>query len=158
MLTAAILAVPAFTSPFMVVSKIGRSNTELAGSGSLALWDHGMVLLSSWVMWTMLLAPCLLLLAATLIILSRHFGQRPRALESLQIVVRVMRRWSMPEVYVLSVLVALIRLGAVVDVRLGVGFYCYTAMAAATLLAWRSFDFNPMAQTIAKSPDPEARG
>jgi paraquat-inducible protein A len=141
--TGIILMVPAFCLPFMTVSKFGQAQVELAGSGAMALWGHGMSLLSVWTLWCMLLAPVFMLLAAAAIVLLRHRGIAPPALRGLQVTIGAMRRWSMPEVYVLAVLVALIRLGAVVDVRLGPGFWCYGAMSLAILLAWRSFEFEP---------------
>ncbi|MCF3649991.1 paraquat-inducible protein A [Synoicihabitans lomoniglobus] len=153
-LTGIILWVPAFCLPFMTVSKFGQSQVELAGSGALALWDHGMPLLSVWTFWCVWLAPSLMLLAGAAIVLPRHQGISPPALRWLRVTIGVMRRWSMPEVYVLAVLVALIRLGAVVDVNLGAGFWSYAAMSLAILLAWRSFEFEPTELARTESAHP----
>jgi paraquat-inducible protein A len=51
----------------------------------------------------------------------------------------------MPEVQVLAVLVALTKLGHVVDVTIGWGFWCYAAMSVALLFAWRGVDVDSVA-------------
>jgi len=46
----------------------------------------------------------------------------------------------MPEVQVLAVLVAIAKLGSLITIRTGPGFWCYGAMSVALLIAFRSFD------------------
>lgn len=58
----------------------------------------------------------------------------------------------MPEVQVLAVIVALLKLGNLVTVTIGAGFWCYGAMSLALLLAWHSFEF----QSAARVRDDEA--
>jgi paraquat-inducible protein A len=55
--------------------------------------------------------------------------------------------WAFPEVQVLAVFVAIMRLGRVVDIEIGPGFWCYCAMAFFLVLAQRSFDFEVLEPT-----------
>jgi paraquat-inducible protein A len=49
--------------------------------------------------------------------------------------------WAIPEVQVLAVLVAFMKLRSVVDIKIGPGFWCYSAMALSLLMAQRSVNF-----------------
>jgi paraquat-inducible protein A len=62
-------------------------------------------------------------------------------------VARVLQHWAIPEVQVLAILVALMKLGSVVEVTIGPGFWCYCAMALSLLIAQHSFDFDSAATT-----------
>jgi paraquat-inducible protein A len=64
----------------------------------------------------------------------------------------VLERWAIPEVQVLAVLVALMKLGNVVSVTIGPGFWCYCAMGLSLLIARHSFDFE------SESPPSKAGG
>jgi len=86
-------------------------------------------------------------LLATLAVLhtSSRLGWQNDDLHFLFRVARVLQHWAIPEVQVLAVLVALMKLGSVVEVTIGPGFWCYCAMALSLLIAQHSFDFDSAA-------------
>ncbi len=139
-LTGLLLALPAATLPFITVSKIGHLQVNLLYSGAAALWESGMRILSTWVFLCGILAPLLLFILLALLIAGTPDRDR-RVHSRLLRAAHALEHWAMPEVHVLAVLVALIKLGALVDVSIGPGFWCYTAMAIVLALAWRSFEF-----------------
>jgi paraquat-inducible protein A len=51
--------------------------------------------------------------------------------------------WAMPEVQVLGVLVSFFKLGAIVNARIGPGFWCYAVGAFCMLMAWRLHTLQP---------------
>jgi paraquat-inducible protein A len=141
-LTGLILAVPALTLPFITVAKFGNVRVTLASSGAGALWQGGMPFLAVWIFICGVLGPVLLFAALTLLIAAR-VSPGHRTHRRLASAAHALEHWAMPEVHVLAVLVALIKLGTLANVFIGPGFWCYTAMAVVLLLAWRSFEYEP---------------
>ena len=151
-ITALILAVPAFVLPFVTVGKLGSERTGHLLSGARALQAEDMPLLSVWVALCAGIAPVLMLVALAVHSLPPHFGQTWRWTRGLKHAAVALEEWAMPEVYVLAVLVALTKLGSVVEVEIEPGFWCYVAMSIMLLIAWRNFHLGPASFS---SPEPE---
>lgn len=137
-LTAVILAVPAAEFPLVTVRKFGAERSSYLWSSVTALWQNGMPVVSVWVALCGIMVPLALL--ATLFAAAasaRADGGEHPSLPWLRIA-RALQRWAMPEVQVLAVLVAFVKIGALVDVEPGAGLWFYAAMACALLVAWRS--------------------
>ncbi len=149
--TALILSVPSLALPFVTVGKLGSERTGYLLSGARALWQENMPLLSLWVWLCAALLPVVLLgLLATLTLPARFSktAPQPRLLRRFAVAIAP---WTMPEVYLLGVLVALTKLGSLVDVKMGPGFWCYAAMSILLLLAWRNFHLGPDAEANART-------
>ena len=140
--TGLLLILPSTLLSFVTVSKLGDEQVSLAFTGVGALWRDGMPLLAVWVLLCGGLAPIFLLCSLAGLLVPDRLGWKPVATERLLRAARAVAYWAIPEVQVLAVLVALAKLGHVVHVTLGPGFWCYAALAVMTMLAWRSFELD----------------
>jgi len=138
-LTGLILAIPAAMLPLVSVSRFGSEHTGLLFCGVRALWNEDMPTLGVWVLICGGVAPALLLVALGGLLISERLGRRLPSLGLLEKVAAAVAEWTMPEVQVLAVLVAVVKIGSVVHIAIGPGLWCYTGMSMAILLAWRSF-------------------
>jgi paraquat-inducible protein A len=146
-ITGLILALPATLLPFVTAGKFGSVRVGLLFTGVEGLWDHGMRWLSIWVFLCGGFGPILLLGVLIALLLPARLGRPELDSDVLRQTAHALAHWAMPEVHVLAVLVALVKLGSLVNVTIGPGFWCYAAMSFMLLLAWRSFDLGTFART-----------
>jgi paraquat-inducible protein A len=135
--TGLLLLLPSMLLPFVTVSKLGDERVGLLFTGVGALWGNGMHMLAVWVLCCGGVAPAFLLLSLAGLLIPQRLGWRPMKARRLVAVARAVAHWAVPDVQVLAVLVALAKLGNVVHVTLGPGFWCYVALAVTTMCAWR---------------------
>ena len=139
--TALVFAVPAVLLPFVTLSKFGNVRSSRLFDATAGLWNAGMRPLAAVVLFCGAVAPLLLmalLLAGRLI---EDGGSKTQVRWTK--IVHLLQHWAMPEVQMLAVLVAFLKLGSLVTVEVGPGLWCYAAMSFAMLVAWRSFELDP---------------
>lgn len=140
-LAAAITLGLANTTPLMSLSALGRhADTTILG-GALMMWTQGQPLTAALVAFCTAIAPAMYLaLMITVLIAVRHppapawVGQLLRLAEHTQV-------WSLPEVMLLGILVALVKIADLATVTAGVGLYSTGALLI--LLASLASGFDP---------------
>lgn len=150
-LTGLILAVPAAVLPFITAGKLGEERISLLFTGVGSLWDGGMRMLALLVLLCGGILPVLLLATLAALHAAARLGWRKGSLHALYPTARFLEHWSIPEVQVLAVFVALMKLGSLVNVTIEPGFWCYCGMSFCLVIAQRTFDF----EAIAPPPLPE---
>jgi paraquat-inducible protein A len=152
-LTGLVLAVPAVLLPFISAGKLGDERTSLLFTSVSSLWNGGMRTLAVLVFLCGGLLPLVLLVTLATLHAPARLGWSTASSRILFRVAHVLEHWAIPEVQVLAVLVALMKLGSLVDVTIGVGFWFYAAMALSLLIAQHSFNFDaPLAATGESRP------
>lgn len=137
-LTGLILGLGAVTLPFIAAEKFGNARTTTLFAGVGQTWVMPMYFIAFWVLLCGAVLPLLLLAG---LVAERLAPPRRRETWWCRLaagVIPAVDHWAIPEVQVLAILVAMIRLGSVINVHLLAGFYFYAGMAVAQLLAWRS--------------------
>ncbi len=140
-LAAAVLYIPANIFPIMTVTSLGTSQSDTILSGVIYLLKHEWPL-AVVVFVASVLVPLLKLTALTYLLLSVQVGWRWRPADRTRLyrITEAIGRWSMVDIYVVTILVALVRLGELASVRAEAGAVFFGAVVVLTIFAAESFD------------------
>ncbi len=139
---AAICYVPANLYPVMEVTSLGRAQADTILSGVVYLALHGTWPLAVILFVASVVVPVLKIVSLGWLAFSVQQGSRwrPRDRTRLYRVVESVGRWSMVDVYVVAILVALVHLGSLASVQARVGALYFGAVVVLTMFAAASFD------------------
>ncbi|MBK1644924.1 hypothetical protein CKO25_09725 [Thiocapsa imhoffii] len=142
LIAAVICYVPANLLPIMTVTSLGQSQSDTIFSGVTYMVNAGMWPLALVIFTASIFVPILKLciLAFLLGSVHRRSAWRPRERTRLYRIVEAIGRWSMVDVYVVAILVALVRLGNLASVQAEPGAIFFCAVVVLTMLAAMSFD------------------
>jgi paraquat-inducible protein A len=142
LMAAAVLYIPANALPVLTVIHFGQGAPSTILGGVEELAAAGMWPLAALVFVASIAVPVLKLvgLAALLVTTGRrsprHLGQRTQLYK----IVEAVGRWSMIDVFMISILTAIVQLGALATISPGPGVLCFCAVVILTMLAANSFD------------------
>jgi paraquat-inducible protein A len=141
-IAAALCYVPANVLPIMTVTSLGKSQSDTIMSGVVYLLLHGMWPLAVVVFTASVFVPVLklVILASLLISVWRGSSWRPAERTRLYRITEAVGRWSMVDIFVVTILVALVRLGSLATIRAEAGAVFFGAVVVITMLAAESFD------------------
>jgi paraquat-inducible protein A len=141
-IAAAICYLPANVFPVMTVISLGQAESDTITSGAIYLLTHGMWPLALIVFIASITVPVAKIaeLISLLISVQRGSSWRPAERTRLYRITEAIGRWSMVDIYVVTILVALVRLGNLATIEAGVGAVFFGAVVVLTMLAAESFD------------------
>lgn len=140
--TATILYIPANLLPIMTVVSFGHGEPDTILSGVKALFLAGMWPLALLVFFASITVPVLKIAGLVLLLLATRRKSRWR-LKDRTVLYRIIDsvgRWSMIDIFMISILVGLVRLGAVATIDTGFGAVCFAAVVVITMFAAEAFD------------------
>jgi paraquat-inducible protein A len=141
-LTAYILYIPANLLPIMSVTMSGRGEPDTIFSGVKELVVSGMWPLALLIFFASITVPVLKLVMLTYLLLSVQFKShwRPRERTLLYRITESVGRWSMIDIFVIAILVALVKLGSLATIEAGAGAVAFGGVVVITMFAALSFD------------------
>ena len=139
---ALIMYVPANVYPVLNITQLGATepSTILGGVRELisgGMWPLALLVFVASVAVPMLKIICMALL---LVMTQRRSTKRLRDRTVLYRLVEGIGRWSMIDVFMVSILVALVQFGALVSINPGIGALAFASVVILTMFAAESFD------------------
>jgi paraquat-inducible protein A len=142
LITAAILYIPANILPIMTVSSLGKGDPSTIMSGVIQLAQHGMIPIAAVVFIASILVPTFKLVGIALLLFS---VQRRQPLSARQRIlmyrfIEFIGRWSMLDIFVIAILVAVVNFGRLANVEANLGAIAFASVVILTMLAAVTFD------------------
>ncbi len=142
LVAAIMLYLPANLLPIMHLTSLGRTQSDTILSGVAFLLVHGMWPLALIVFVASIVVPLLKMLILIYLLLSVQLRSRYRPIDRTRLYrfTEFVGRWSMVDVFVVTVLVALVHLGQLASIEAGLGAVFFAAVVILTMLAANTFD------------------
>jgi paraquat-inducible protein A len=142
LITACIMYIPANMLPVMVTSTFFESHQDTIMSGIIFFWVSGEWGLAAVVFIASFLVPLLKLTSLFILLISAQQKSLWRQLERARLyrLIELIGRWSMLDVFVVSLLVGLVQMQGFAQINAGVGIMAFGAVVVLTMLASLSFD------------------
>ena len=142
LITAAILYIPANLLPIMTVNSLGQGDPSTIMSGVIQLVQHGMFPIAAVVFIASILVPTFKLVGIGLLLFS---VQRHQPLSAQQCIImyrfiEFIGRWSMLDIFVIAILVAVVNFGRLASVEANLGAAAFASVVILTMLAAVTFD------------------
>lgn len=137
-----LLYVPANVLPITVTTSLGGTQSDTIFSGVIYFMKSGSWGVAAVIFIASIFVPLakLLILLFLLISVRLRSRWRPRDRTLLYRLTGLVGRWSMVDIFVVTILVALVRLGAVATIEAGPAAPFFAALVVVTMLAAESFD------------------
>jgi len=126
--TAAIAFIVANTAPLMSLSAVGRHASTTIGGGAKEMLFQGEAITGMIVAFCAVIAPAGYILFMLAVLLAARRPPAPHWVDEMLRGAELMRPWSMNEVMMLGILVALIKIAELATVEPGIGMYAVGAL------------------------------
>ena len=142
LIAAMILYVPANMLPIMDTSSLFGTQRDTILSGVAFLWASGSFMLATIVFFASIMVPLAKMIALAVLAGSVQMRSvwHPRTRTRVYRVVEFIGRWSMLDIYVVTIMVALVQVSTLASIHAGPGAAAFGATVVLTLFAASSFD------------------
>lgn len=141
-LTAYMFYIPANILPVTVVTSLRKVQSDTIMSGVIYFMKTGMWPIALVIFVASVFVPIMKLLTLTYLLVSiqRKSKWRPHDRTRLYRITAIVGRWSMVDIYVVTILVALVKFGAWATIKAGPGAVFFAVVVVITMFAAKAFD------------------
>lgn len=142
MTAAAVLYVPANLLPIMTITELGVATPNTIVTGLLSFWRSRSYPIALVIFTASILIPLLKIVSLSWLCLAAKGKLRPTPdmLAKVYWITELMGRWSMVDIFVVGILVALVQLGNYMSITPGAGALAFAGVVILTMFAAMSFD------------------
>jgi paraquat-inducible protein A len=142
LVTSCLLYIPANLYPIMYTDQLGSTEASTIMGGVILLIELGSVPVAVVIFIFSVMVPSGKLMAMFYLVwtVKRHSPLDPRQRSIMYRITEFIGKWSMVDVFVVSILVALVHLGGLLVIRPGVAALSFAGVVIVTMIAAESFD------------------
>lgn len=142
LIAAALLYIPANVLPVMTVTSFGKGAPDTILSGVVELIHADMWPIAVLVFFASITVPVLKIVGLVLLLVSVQRGWSGRARDRTRLfrMIEQVGRWSMIDVFMISILAVLVNLGEIAQIEPGPGAVAFASVVILTMLAAHSFE------------------
>ena len=142
LITAMVLYLPANILPIMTTVQFGRSTDSTIVGGVVLLWNMGSYPVALVILIASVMVPIgkILTVSALCWTVGSHRAISARQRMTLYRLTEFIGKWSMVDVFVVAILVALIQITGIIVIQPGAAALAFAGVVIATMLAAESFD------------------
>lgn len=157
LITAAIFYIPANLYPIMYTVSLGNEAPSTIIGGVIMLWHHGSYPIAMIIFFASVFIPLIKMFALSWLFITTKKASRLSERSSLQWqkiyrLTEVIGRWSMIDIFVVAILVALVQLQNLMTIYPGPGALSFAAVVVFTMLSAMKFDSRMLWQTAKVEP------
>ncbi|MGD9342583.1 MAG: paraquat-inducible protein A [Desulfuromonadales bacterium] len=141
-IAAMVFYIPANVLPMTITSAIGTVSADTIMSGVIYFMQHGSWEIALVIFTASVFVPFLKFIILIYLLLSVQFKRvrQPKNLTRLYRFTEAIGRWSMLDIYVVTILVALVKLGFLANIEAGPAALYFALVVVTTMVAAESFD------------------
>ncbi|MGC4130649.1 MAG: paraquat-inducible protein A [Bergeyella sp.] len=142
LISATIFYLPANILPIMTITEVGVVNKTTIIEGMITFWKSGAYPIALVIFTASILIPFLKIVALCWLCASAtgKLHPSPKALGRIYLITELMGRWSMVDIFVVGILIALAQLGNYMAITIGPGAFAFAMVVVLTMFSAMSFD------------------
>jgi len=141
-ITAMVFYIPANVLPMTITSALGSTQADTIMSGVIYFMHHGSWEIALVIFTASIFVPFMKFIILIYLLLTVQFKsiKRPSDRTRLYRLTEAVGRWSMVDIYVVTILIALVKLGVLANIEAGPAAIYFASVVVITMIAAESFD------------------